>query len=656
MASSFLEKFTQHALWRREFLQKLRQLNEWLVSHGLANVSVQERLHHLENRLRSDKVLVAFVAEFSRGKSELVNALFFADYGCRIMPASAGRTTMCPVELGFDASLAPSLRLLPIDTRLLPQGLAEWRARPSAWTEIALEVGNATQIAATLQKVVQVRRVSLAEARRLGFWNDALPDENPLQDQSDGTVEVPLWRHALVNLPHPLLRQGLVVLDTPGLNAVGAEPELTVNLLPQAHAVVFVLGADTGVTRSDLTIWRDHLHSGNAGVIDQLVVLNKIDMLWDALSTVGQVQAQLERQCSTTAQILGVEHDQVVAVSAQKGLVAKTAGDAALLQASGLPLLEELLSRRIVGRRQTLLQTAITDGIATLRAEVDRAIHIRRRELDEQMLELRSLRGKNSSLVNAMHQRIEQEQQEFTRGARRIHALRAVHLKLLQQLLEGLGTKVLKYHMEDLFRALQHKGMKPGLRKEVAVVFARMAGAVIQAETSAQELQKMLAGTFRQLNAELGFSLQVPPPPSLDSFKYDLARIEQDYLQYLVGFGNAFRLAQSEFAQRLGRALALRLHSVLESVAYALDVWSTSATAQLDSQLRERQHSFGRRRNAMERIQEASGGLVVRLEEMTESQQALINMEQGFHAFAQELDAMVMNTAVSQGPVLAGFE
>jgi hypothetical protein len=54
-------------------------------------------------------------------------------------------------------------------------------------------------------------------------------------------VEVPLWRHAIINLPHPLLKQGLVILDTPGLNAVGAEPELTVNLIPQAHAVVFIL-------------------------------------------------------------------------------------------------------------------------------------------------------------------------------------------------------------------------------------------------------------------------------------------------------------------------------------------------------------------------------------------------------------------------------
>ena len=121
------------------------------------------------------------------------------------------------------------------------------------------------QLAETLKEVTRTQFVSLAEARALGFWHDAYPDDNPPMDD-DGRVEVPAWRHALINYPHPLLRQGLVVLDTPGLNAIGAEPELTLSLLPSAHATVFILGADTGVTKSDLAIWRDHLSTSAPAV------------------------------------------------------------------------------------------------------------------------------------------------------------------------------------------------------------------------------------------------------------------------------------------------------------------------------------------------------------------------------------------------------
>ena len=54
---------------------------------------------------------------------------------------------------------------------------------------------------------------------------------------TEGMVEIPMWRHALISFPHPLLKEGLTIVDTPGLNALGNEPELTINMLPNAQAV-----------------------------------------------------------------------------------------------------------------------------------------------------------------------------------------------------------------------------------------------------------------------------------------------------------------------------------------------------------------------------------------------------------------------------------
>ena len=127
---SFNKQFDLHAAWRREFALRLKMLGEWLKSHDLLDAAVEESLQKLESQVRTDKVMVAFVAEFSRGKSELINAIFFAGYGRRIMPASAGRTTMCPTELGYDAEIPPCLRLLPIEPRLQPKALMEWRMAP----------------------------------------------------------------------------------------------------------------------------------------------------------------------------------------------------------------------------------------------------------------------------------------------------------------------------------------------------------------------------------------------------------------------------------------------------------------------------------------------------------------------------------------------
>ena len=293
MGTSFNDQFDQHGAWRREFALRLKLLSEWLKDHELLDAAVEERLRRLETQMRSDKVMVAFVAEFSRGKSELINAIFFAGYKRRIMPASAGRTTMCPTELGYDNDVPPCLRLLPIETRLQPQPLMEWRMVPEKWIRVDLDVNDPAQLAQAFEKVSEVRHVTVADAKALGFWHDDSPEDNPMRG-ADGLVEVPRWRHALINIAHPLLKQGLVILDTPGLNAIGAEPELTVNLIPQAHAVVFILAADTGVTKSDLAIWREHLISNSEDSESRLVVLNKIDTMWDSLSTPAQVQAQID--------------------------------------------------------------------------------------------------------------------------------------------------------------------------------------------------------------------------------------------------------------------------------------------------------------------------------------------------------------------------
>ena len=78
MGPSFNEQFDQHGAWRRAFAHQLKQLSQWMGSHDLMDAAVKERLQRLEEQVRGDKVTVAFVAEFSRGKSELINALFFA--------------------------------------------------------------------------------------------------------------------------------------------------------------------------------------------------------------------------------------------------------------------------------------------------------------------------------------------------------------------------------------------------------------------------------------------------------------------------------------------------------------------------------------------------------------------------------------------------
>jgi hypothetical protein len=635
LATSFNEQLDQHGAWRREFALRLKLLAEWMNDHDLLDAAVQDGLKRLETQLRSDKVMVAFVAEFSRGKSEMINAIFFAGYGRRIMPASAGRTTMCPTEMAYDADVPPCLRLLPIETRLQPQALMEWRMAPEKWNRIDLDVNNPQQLAASLEMVAQTSKVTQEEARALGFWHSQAPQDNPLLD-AQGLVEIPKWRHALINIAHPLLKQGLVILDTPGLNAIGAEPELTVSLIPQAQAVIFILGADTGVTQSDLTIWREHLISDSTGTEARLVVLNKIDTLWDELSTPEQISAQIERQKASTAEILGLRSEQVIAVSAQKGLVAKVNRDAELLEKSCLGLLENALGDGMLLQRQRILGMAMNKGIADLRGDTGRVINIRRRDCTEQTIELQGLQGKNAAVIKHMRARIAQEQAEFDLGGAKIHALRSVHHKLIKEVFGILGSKVLKTEMGQLTGALTQKGLKLGVKKAYAETFERLRANFANVQALTAEMHTMLSTMFKQLNAEYGLSLQAVPEPDLAFYLKDLELAQRSHLQYL-GLSNVFKLAQTEFADRLVRALYSRVHNVHEAALGEVEFWSKSAAAQLDAQLRERRRAFARRMEAIDRIQQAAGGLDERISEIAQQTNALEQMERKFAELTAQL-------------------
>ena len=648
MTSSFNQQFDQHGAWRRSFAKRLKWLSGWLDENELLDQAVAERLKELEAQMRTSKVMVAFVAEFSRGKSELINAIFFAGYGRRIMPASAGRTTMCPTELGYDADQPPSLRLLPIETRLEPFSLMHWREEPERWTDVPVDVDDAESLSVAMNKVAEVRWVPVDEARALGFWSDDTPDDNPMRDDQ-GQVEIPRWRHAVLNMPHPLLEQGLIILDTPGLNAIGAEPELTVSLIPQAHAVVFILGADTGVTRSDLAIWREHLITEGPASETRIVVLNKIDTMWDTLSTPVQIDAQIERQRKGAAELLGVPLPQVLPVSAQKGLQAKIRRDAPLLQASRLPALESVLGEGLLGKRETMLRLAVDSSIGALRAEASRILNVRQRDLSEQVLELQGLRGKNASVIRHMRSRIEQEQNEFETSNVRILAVRSVQGKLLREVYAVLGSTALKADMGRLAAALKRPGIKLSVRKVYAETFDALRNNLREVQATTGEIQSMLHATFRQLNAEHGFTLQAPAEPDLSSFQEQLTQIEQSHIHYL-GVGNLLKLAQSDFCDKLVRALSSRLRVVNEAAMTEVERWSKGAGAQLDVQLKERRRSFGRRLESVERIQGAAGNLDERLAEIAAQDSGLTELQQRLNELTSLLtsnDTPVAATAVS---------
>jgi hypothetical protein len=535
---------------------------------------------------------------------------------------------MCPVELAWDGDETATLMLLPIATRLEGQSLGELRLQRRAWTIRSLQIDDPEKLAQSLQEVTRTEWVSRDTARDLGFWSDDAPDDNPPVDAA-GRVEVPAWRHALINYPHPLLKQGLVVLDTPGLNAIGAEPELTLGLLPTAHATVFILGADTGVTKSDLGVWRDHLGGQS---LSRFVVLNKIDALADPLAAVGEVDAQITKQCRETAQTLGITSDRVFPLSARQALAARIAKDDRALLESRLPRLEAALGSQLLPQRRQVLEQVVLDGAQQIDTHVTRRLGDHRRQLAEQMLELRGLRGKSGGKLRLMLQRVEAETAEFEQCTVRLQAMRMVHSRMLKDALLGLSSDRLREEVGQMQAQMRASLLNLGAKKAFVALCARLRALLDGAGKRSDEIREMLGASFAKLNGEFGFSLAMTRAPDLSRFHEELALIEHSYVKYL-GLTQALRLSQPKFMEQFRRMLVSKLRVVFENASAELELWNKSASSQVDSQLRERRRNFGRRHESLERVQTAASELESRIKELEDHDERI----QGFLRRSREL-------------------
>ena len=348
--------------WKRCLAHEINNYQSWLQENDLDSEDLAHRLRRGMELLHDDQLTIAFVGEYSRGKTELINALIFSEYGQRMLPSQAGRTTMCPTELFYDRRRdCCYVRLLPIETRMQDKSIGELKVEPQAWQEFPIDVSDPKKLSTCLQQVASTRLATVAEARALGF------DENMLEkDRKDKSkVVIPVWRHALISLDSPLLKKGLNILDTPGLNALGSEPELTISMIPKAQAIIFLLSADTGVTASDMAIWDEHINlpesDHRAG---RFAVLNKIDVLWDDLQGEKHTAASIERVRMDTASRLGINHDDVIPLSAKQGLIARVRKDDILLKKSAVSKLEKLISKRILLQKEALLYDALVKDIS----------------------------------------------------------------------------------------------------------------------------------------------------------------------------------------------------------------------------------------------------------------------------------------------------
>ena len=620
--SILTSEFEQYSDWRNAVSARISALRDWLATQELSDAESDLRLKQLLDRLHEDTLNVAFVAEFSRGKSELINAIFFSDYKQRVLPTSAGRTTMCPTELFYDATRHPSLRLLPIDTRAKPGTIADYKNEESEWHEFLLNIDSAEEMSTTLLRLADTLKVSGEDAERYGLINPN--DKETLRSLAqDGVIEIPRWRHALINFPHPLLMQGLVILDTPGLNAIGTEPELTLNLLPNAHAVLFLLAADTGVTQSDIEIWRNYIAPVQGASRGRLVVLNKIDGLWDELKSPAQIAAEIDKQVAISAKLLDIPTSQVYPVSAQKALVAKIRNDTVLLGKSRLPALETALSLELIPCKQELVRDSTVSAVEDVVIKTTELLETRLSNIQDQVEELQSLRGKNRDVITLMMTKANDDKQHFERGLQQFNALTNVFSNQVALIRGSIGMKALLAEVRKTRLSMERSHFSKGLRESMLLFFRTLDHNFQQSSKQVIEIQTMMAAMYRKFSEEHGLAAVNPPSHSLHKYRKEIARLERMFEERFNTVFKMLTLKQSSITARFFETLAKEVVLVFEIANRETEAWLKALIAPMETQVREHKSQLKRRIESVSRIHAATETLDERIGELVAASDAV---------------------------------
>ena len=523
--------------WKLSIANEIKRYRLWLHEQGLSSVDLDDRLARALRAFTTDRILLALVGEFSRGKTELINAILGRHYKMRLFPTRIGRTTMCPTEVFYDPqAAAPYIKLLPIQTRSSATPLSSYRRQLEHWAHLDLDLTSTQSIQRAFEEVAKTREVTTQVAESLGFEVQFLESSS----KKAGYVHIPAWRHALINIDHPLLRMGLSIIDTPGLNAIGLEPELTLSFLPEAHALLFVLSADCGVTASDFSIWNNHVRDlATRSNTALYTIINKIDLLDDddALYPVD-VQESLARLVRFSAHQLHLPLENVLPLSARQGARAFVHNNNSLYESSRMATLEAALASSVITSRQQALKNV------TLK-EVIEIVDMSQKNVAEKRVSLQQ----EYDLFNRNEKDVEVELVGLTRLVRKEQEKHNQRLTLLQEgkvvleqhlgrVSELVGNEKLEWHFSRARESATSGGMGFGSAAAISIFFQglkldlrRLRDEMDAAEQTANKIYQRYTQAMGQMEIKLPFV-------DIEQYINEFTELEKQAAPYKNRFGS----------------------------------------------------------------------------------------------------------------------
>jgi len=305
-------------------VQVIAHVEELMTEWGNDFAKEREHIHELCTRLTHARFHLAVLGQFKRGKSTLLNALL----GEPLLPSAILPLTSIPTFISWGEN--KQAKIVFRDERVYEASFEKATDMSDFLAQYVTEEGNP-------QNKLAIARVE-------------------------------------VECPTPLLKGGLILIDTPGIGSTFQHnTEMTFKFLPQCDGALFLISADPPITQVEI----EFLKAVQAKVIRTVFILNKIDYLSEneQHAATDFFQVVLHEQLRLDA------HEPVFAISARQGLEAKITGNSALWIDSGMSTLEDYLLKFLTKDKMHSLRLAVAKKAGVILENALLHIRLKQRSL-----------------------------------------------------------------------------------------------------------------------------------------------------------------------------------------------------------------------------------------------------------------------------------
>ncbi len=366
------------------------------VTKDLNMSAASDNLDKLSKKVNNDSFKIQVIGSFSNGKSTFINSLLEE----AVLPAYYLPTTAVINEVKYGEKKEAILYFrnpLPeqLPTNISPKALAHMQKHN--------------------MKDVPPLHIDYNELEEYVV----IPMDEDGKDAKEMLLESP-YKKVELFWPLDLLKEGVEIIDSPGLEDDDTRTRVTMDYLAKADAILFVLRADQLCSRSEMDFIENNLHE--YGFTDPFFIVNRFDLIPENQRDAVMRFAKMKLSEFST--------NEIFYVSAQQALDGETQGNAALYEKSRMGLLTNKLSEFLTkdkGKiklsqparelKKILNNEALYKVIPNQRAMLDSSLDEVRVRYDAAKPKLEMLKTKKEQLISKLKLKIEQSKHEFIRAS-----------------------------------------------------------------------------------------------------------------------------------------------------------------------------------------------------------------------------------------------